>query len=233
MTLPMFDADIRERWADHEAHFTPLAVALQGVESCARFLALEPDDALLIVDVGAGAGSIGMALRQVFPHATLVAVEPREEEVMHLRRHYDEVFVGTVEQFAAVHPAARFDLAISNPRWSMWGDIFDATLPLVKDDRYVVMHGPSSWGHSDEPSEYARVFDEHLPIEQWRVRGRVAYNGGAATDNRKVSWWAWKRFADEDPERERRRRHGWRCITLPALEAEARRWRVRPGTEMT
>jgi hypothetical protein len=223
--------DVRARWAEHEAHFLPLAVALQGVEACRDNLSLEADDPLWILDVGAGSGSIGVALRKVFTKAMLVAVEPREEELPHLRRHYDEVFIGTIEDFAKLQPRAVFDLAISNPRWSMWGDIFDATMPLVKERRYCVMHGPSTWGHSDESSEYIGVFDERMPIEQWRVRGRVAYNGDSAVDNRKVSWWAWKQLDPDEPEWARRMRHGWRCITLPALPAEARRWRQRPGTE--
>jgi 16S rRNA G527 N7-methylase RsmG len=237
VTLGLFDPadvpDVRAEWAAMEAHFLPLAVAQQGVEACRDNLFLvEPE---WIIDVGAGSGSIGVGLRAVFPNAHIVAVEPREDEVPHLLRHYDEVFVGTIEDFAKLQPRPRYDLAISNPRWSLWGDIFEATLPIVKHRGFVVMHGPSSWGHSDETSEHVRVFDEHQPVEQWRVRGRVAYNGDCATDNRKVSWWAWRKRDpnDEDEARREKQRHGWRCITLPALDGELRRWRVRPGTEGT
>jgi hypothetical protein len=237
MTLGLFDAadvpDVRARWAEHEAHFLPLGVAQQGVEACRDFLGIDTEHPW-ILDVGAGSGSIGVALRKVFPNALLVAVEPREEELPHLLRHYDEVFIGTIEDFAKLQPRALFDLAISNPRWSMWGDIFDATLPLVNASGFVVMHGPSSWGHSDETSEYVSVFDTLPPVEQWRVRGRVAYNGDSATDNRKVSWWAFRKpDLDSETRRATRRAHGWRCLNLPALPVEARRWRVRPGTEGT
>jgi hypothetical protein len=235
VTLGLFDPadvpDVRARWAEHEAHFLPLAVAEQGAWACREFLTDERPG-MRILDVGAGSGSIGIGLRKVFPNAMLVAVEPREEELPHLQRNYDEVFVGTIEDFAALQPRAQFDLIISNPRWSMWGDIFNASLPLATPAGFLVFHGPSTWGHSDESSEYVSVFDTLPPVEQWRVRGRVAYNGNSATDNRKVSWWAFRKpDLDSETRRATRRAHGWRCLNLPVLDTDARRWRVRPGTE--
>lgn len=83
-------------------------------------------------------------------------------------------------------------------------------------------------GITDERARWAEHEACFLPLpvalQQWRVRGRVAYNGGAATDNRKVSWWVWRMGAPKSV-------IGWWSINLPALEAEQRRWRVRPGTE--
>ena len=218
--------DDRARWAEHEACFLPLPVALQGVEAIREHLHVLDDAHIL--DLGAGAGSIGVALRQVFPAATIVACEPRDEEVSHLLPKYDEVIVGTARQLAALRAgrSARhdFDLVVSNPPWSIWGEVWECAWSMVRPGGYVVMHGPSTWGHSDESSEYIDVFDDCPPLQQWRVRGRVAYNGGAATDNRKVSWWVWRMGAPKGV-------RGWWSINLPALEAEQRRWRVRPGTE--
>lgn len=216
--------DERARWAEHEACFLPLPVALQGVQTIRDRLDFPADHPWRILDVGAGAGSIGVALRQVFPAAHLVAVEPRHEEREHLEPKYDAVFTGTIADFAEDHTGDPFDIVVGNTPWSFWGDCFDAAWPLVGRSGALVFHGPSTWGHSDETSEYPAVFDAWTPAEQWRVRGRVAYNGGSATDNRKVSWWAWVRgvrYPDKS----------WRCLTLPALETEQRRWRVRPGTE--
>jgi hypothetical protein len=238
MTLGLFDPadvpDVRARWAEHEAHFLPLAVAEQGAWACREFLT-EETPGMQILDVGAGSGSIGVGLRKVFPGAHLTAIEPRAEEAEHLQRHYDDVFIGTVEDYyakLAMVVDSSFDLIISNPRWSMWGDIFNASLPLAKPGGFLVFHGPSTWGHSDESSEYVSVFDVLPPREQWRVRGRVAYNGDSATDNRKVSWWAFRRpELNSETRQAAHRAHGWRCVNLPVLDGEARRWRVRPGTE--
>lgn len=218
--------DVRARWDEHEACFLPLPVALQGVQAIRSHLHVL-DDAC-IADLGAGAGSIGVALRTVFPGAHIVAVEPREEEVPHLLPKYDELFVGDAQQHATMRAGRSathdYDLVVSNPPWSIWGDVWDCAWSMVRPGGYVVMHGPSTWGHSDEGSEYIDVFDEHPPLQQWRVRGRVAYNGGGATDNRKVSWWVWRAGAPASV-------HGWWTTNLEALSSEERRWRVRPGTE--
>lgn len=223
--------DVRERWAAWEACFTPPAVVDQGWR---WLIAHHPVRVPKVLDPCAGAGVFGMVAKRLFTHVG-IGLEPRVEEKEHVCRHYDLPIPFTVQEFATLnagvtHPE-RFDFIVTNPPWgegeatTNWGDIFDACWPMLAADGVLAFLGPSTWGHSDESSECARIFDEHVPAYQLRIRGRIAFNGGSGTDNRKCSWWVWCNDGVA--------RDSTTMITLPALPAEARRWNVRPGTEET
>jgi hypothetical protein len=218
--------DVRARWSAWEACFTPEAVVDQGLRWAEWHSLIRIST---VLDPCAGAGVFGKVARRLWPEAELLAFEPRCEESEHLQRHYDAVGLMTAQQGAVTQRDERFDLVTTNPPWGEgeetqnWGDIFDAVWPLVAERGLLMLLGPSTWGHSDETSECARVFDEHVPAYQLRIRGRIAFNGGSSTDNRKCSWWVWCNDGVA--------RDSTTMITLPALPAEARRWNVRPGTE--
>lgn len=218
-------ADERLRWALHSACFTPRAVVRQGLERIRDRLPCCPRP--WVLDVGAGGGVFGQVAREVFAPELLVAVEPREEERANLLRHYDQVHTMDADEFGvfAREHWAVFDLAPSNPPWDLWADCWLAQWPLVSPGGILAMLGPSTWGHSDEASEAIDLFEAEPPTEQWRIRGRIAFNGGTAVDNRKCSWWVWVKGWPRDPD------GAWRCLTLPMLSPADRCWRVRPGTE--
>lgn len=222
--------DVRARWAAFDACFTPEAIVEQGLQWAEWHSLIR---VLRVLDPCAGAGVFGKVARRLWPDAMVVGNEPRREEHEHLLRHYSTWEHETAQEFARVslltYPDLRYELIATNPPWgecdaaANWGDIFDAVWPLVAECGLLMLLGPSTWGHSDESSECARVFDAHVPAYQLRIRGRIAFNGGSGTDNRKCSWWVWCNDGVA--------RDSTTMVTLPALPAEARRWTVRPGTE--
>lgn len=186
---------------------TPVAVARQGV---AILNTLSPRR---VVDIGAGDGVFGIACREMWPDAELIAVEPREEERDGLSRIYDTVIVAK----AADADIPMADVIIGNPPWrSEWAGIVQAARESLTLFGSLVLLGPSSWGHSDEPSECARLFDEWSPVAQWRIHGRVAFRGGSSADNRKCSYWEWRSGQGG--------LGSWRTYVLPRLDASERRW---------
>lgn len=214
--------DPRPRWAEYDACFTPPAVVEQLFVALRSIVDVPRRGRLL--DPCAGAGVFGMVARRRLRAWEIVAVEPREEERAHLEQHYDTVVTGTAQAYGqAAHDSQFFDIVCTNPPWWCWGDIFDAVWPLVIEGGALALLGPSTWGHSDEASERIDVFERVTPAHQLRVRGRIAFNGSAGTDNRKCSWWLWRNDGVA--------RDSWTTLTLPALPAEARRWTTRPGTE--
>lgn len=216
----------RPRWAEFDACFTPAPVVVQGLRWLASRIVTDGPLPLKLLDCCAGGGVFGQQARIVFPTARLLGAEPRVEEVEHAARHYDEFWTCPADELVARVSPRSVDIVSTNPPWWCWGDIFDAVWPLVRLGGLLAFLGPSSWGHSDEQSECIEIFDRVPPIAQLRVRGRIAYNGGRATDNRKCSWWVFqKQWRAADPSA------GWTTITLPPLDVEQRCWTVRPGTE--
>jgi hypothetical protein len=213
--------DERARWAEFDACFTPAPVVVQFIDTIPKLVRL-PTRARTL-DPSAGGGVFGKVIGEMRPDWHRTAVEPRDEEVPYLERNYDDYYVGTAQRFAESIVPEPFDLAAGNPPWWCWGDIFDAVWPLVIEGGALALLGPSTWGHSDESSECIDVFERVCPAYQLRVRGRIAFNGGSSTDNRKCSWWVWCNDGVA--------RDSTTMITLPALPPEARRWSVRPGTE--
>lgn len=219
--------DVRERWAAFDACFTPEAVVEQGLRWLRSYIGRR--SAVTFLDPCAGAGIFGKVARGVFPALASLGVEPRLEEHEHVARHYDVPFLGTAQEYAKLSLRRSWSLIATNPPWGSgqavdnWGDIFDACWPLLDMGGVLALLGPSTWGHSDEVSERIDVFERVLPAYQLRIRGRIAFNGGSSTDNRKCSWWVWCNDGVA--------RDSTTMINLPALPVEARRWTVRPGTE--
>lgn len=247
-------ADERAEWAKHEACFTPSLVARQGMELVHMHLAAMHDAAplrtLRVLDVGAGAGVLGRELRKVDEtwnpkwkvRLKIDAMECREDEREHLIRNgYDHVMITDaitlLDEMTKRSQAQIYDVVIGNPPWSKYGAIVRAAMPNVRKGGAVYMHGPSIWGHSDEPSEDAPTFDAFPVNEQHRVRRRVSYDGKAGI-NYKVSWWKWVHRGDGTTEPGIRTTNadgetviGWKTYTLPDLGKPAYQWSRRPGTE--
>lgn len=213
--------DPRPEWAAHDACFTPEPVVAQGLQ----FLLAEGVVAkgCRVLDPCAGAGVFGKVVRRILEPTVLVGIEPRASEFPAVRRHYDVVAHAVAQSWCdASIDRQRFDLVITNPPWWCWTEIFWAAAGMLARGGVIAFLGPSSWGHSDESSEGADAFDRWTPAMQLRIRGRIAFNGGSATDNRKCSWWVWGK--GENPT-------DWMTRTLPALPVCDRRWSIRPGTD--
>lgn len=245
-------ADVREEWSETEACFLPHLVARQGCEIIATHLLAMHDAAphrtLHVLDVGAGAGVIGRELRVVLAamashlKVKIDAIEIRESEREHLESNgYDFVMIAdAIELLRSMTNGSQsqiYDAIIGNPPWSKYGAIVRESVPHVRKGGAIYMHGPSIWGHSDEPSEDAPTFAVFPVNEQHRVKRRVSYDGKAGI-NYKVSWWKWVHRGDGTTEPGIRTTNaegdtviGWQTYTLPDLGKEAYRWTTRPGTE--
>lgn len=231
----------RDRWAAHDADFTPLPVIRQGLSCVLRLVQYFSEESYKPVaacDPAAGAGAFGVVFRELLaPFCQTTGIEVREEERAHVERNYDIAVIGSFE--SAVHDVA-LDLVATNPPWgTRWPQIARAVIPRA---RVVALLGPTTWGHSDEPAEALDLFEQHPPWCCLRVPGRVQFRTGTnprtgtkySADNRKVAWWVW--IDDAIP---LVRNVGYvvpdmpafATITLPRLPKEDRRWTVRPGTE--
>lgn len=85
----------------------------------------EVADDHVIVELGAGTGPVTAAIRDAVPNATVLALEPGEELVAHLRQTYPDVYVsGTYVQDLVQtanewgHPSA--DRVISSLPWTVF-----------------------------------------------------------------------------------------------------------------
>lgn len=242
--------DVREEWPAHEACFTPPLVGRQGMELVvAHLLAMHdaaPRRAVHVLDVGAGAGVLGRELRAVLaeraPHlkVKIEAIEIRESERENLARNgYDHVIIGDAIELlrGMTGEPPYYDAIIGNPPWSKYGAIVREAVPHVRKGGAIYMHGPSIWGHSDEPSEDGPTFRAFPVNEQHRVSRRVNYTGAGGL-NYKVSWWKWVSRGDGTTEPGIRTTDadgetvvGWPVYTLPDLGKPAYEWKRRPGTE--
>lgn len=231
----------RDRWAAHDADFTPLPVIRQGLACVLRLVqcygssAWTPRKAL---DPSAGAGAFGMVFRELLPLCHTTGVEVREEEREHVMRNYDQALICSFQDLQTQVA----DLVATNPPWgTAWSQIAREWIPLAD---VVALLGPTTWGHSDEPAEALDLFEKHPPWCCLRVPGRVQFRTGTnprtgtkySADNRKVAWWVWadgvmplvRNVGDVVPDMP-----AFATITLPRLPKEDRRWTTRPGTEET
>lgn len=243
MTIDLFDdaGPDRERWADHDADFTPLPVIRQGLVEIFRLLAFVRRKNSFVrsaLDPNAGAGGFGVVFRELF-NARTYGIEIREEERENIKRNYDYSVVGDVLAEGVIDSlgiAPIIDLVATNPAWgSVWPKVAAIAIARAK---VVALLGPSTWGHSREPSEALDLFEAHPPWVQLRIPGRLQFRTGInphtgtkySADNRKLSWWVWARevpplVIDVGTTRPR-----WATLTLEELPLPSRRWSVRPGT---
>ncbi len=76
-----------------------------------------------ILDVGTGSGVIALMLAQRYPDAAVKAVEVEEEAARRATLNFAgstfadrlQLFMGTFQDYSAVHPGQRIDLLVSNP----------------------------------------------------------------------------------------------------------------------
>lgn len=232
MTIPLIDdghASELERLRDLEVDYTPGLVARQGLAWGVGHLFGGVRPHMRFLDPSAGAGVFGQQLAALGHDPDVGfrwAVEPRIEERGNLKRHYHEVETCRFED--ADFDDEPFDLAGTNPPFSLWALILERSLDLVGDDGGVLLYGPIAWGQS---SDGAKVFARFKPSHCARVVGRVHHRGPGlnpktkkpwGADSRDVCWWLWSK---------RDRPRTWSTENLPELPPEARKWVVKPGTE--
>lgn len=217
----------RER--EYEADRTPTPVVRQYLEIYKAELDQVDCEPERILDPAAGSGVFGMVCRQLWPNATIVAIEPREEEAANLRRWYDEVNVCRFEQWFSHKRVRSVDLVTTNPPFTLWRQYVEMGVETLRHGGDVIYLLPSALGHAQGAS---KVFRHAVPTHQGRVVGRINFRGPGVnpetkkkwtSDERDVSWWRWGDVSS--------RTGGWHAINLPILPAADRRWTVPPGTE--
>ncbi len=115
-------------------------------EMMAREVGIEPDH--VVVELGAGTGSLTQAIRNRAPHAPLLALEPGAEMAEGLRRRFPDIEVSQrlAHELPEVlrewgHPAV--DRVVSGLPWTIWPDhvqnqILDAVVSCMKPDGQLV-----------------------------------------------------------------------------------------------
>ena len=199
--------DLRQRWLDHDAWFTPGDVAeqvLRGVQQ----LGVEPDS---ILDVGAGAGIWLQRAAFVWPKAHRIGVEIREEEEPYLRRWCDEVIIGDYSHLTV----PRVDLVVGN-------FAFRSLCPKIywslRRARWIVTLVPAGFGASEGAEQ---LLQHRPPGDALRLAGRIAFLDGA-TDFQHHEGLLWDTQAKPV---------AWTTHPLPLLPPASRRWIARPGEE--
>lgn len=232
----------QERLRSFDADFTPEPVVAQFLGTL-RDRGLEPK---CILDPAAGAGVFGKVARELWPNASIEAIEPRKEEAQHLERYYD--IVHHVEFEEAVRRGLlwcvrgmrppRFDLIATNPPFSLWRDFVAESMPLIWTGHLALL-GLTSWGARSEDGY--ELFELSPPDRQSRIPGTINFRGPGVNpdsgkkwtaDSRDYCWWQWAvvggRLRDRDPED--RSTMDWKSENLPRLPGHDRRWKTKPGT---
>jgi len=234
-SLGFFEEPATSRLLEFDADFTPSGVVLQQMLNLRHNVMwpYRPDPTIL--DPSAGTGVMGRCARMIWPEATIVGVEIREEEAMKLEDRYDELIVGAFQEVDLAKLVKRFglfDIIVTNPPFGQWEDYWKIVLELVAENGCVSLLGLDSWGQRSE-SGYD-LFEQSPPTSQYRVTGTINYRGGAlnpkngkpyGVDMRDYSWWTTKHDGLH--------RRGWHAENLPRLQSELRRWRLPtyPGCE--
>ena len=217
-----------DRLREYEADMTPLGAARQIVNTLWPRGACSPEPRV-ILDPAAGNGSIGIALRERFPMATLVAVEPRVECRPALERIYTHVNTMTLEQFACMSfpylPCTEgffaFDAVITNPPFSMLREFIERGHRFVKASGSVTYLALSTFGQAHA---WREILSQRPVIDQHRIGGRLSFRTGRTNpktgkpygaDQRDYSWWTWRPGYGVGM--------SWRCTQLPTLSASERR----------
>lgn len=210
----------------HEVWRTPGHVVEQGLWS-ARLLA-GVTSPRRILDLGAGSGPFGQRAARVWPEATRMAVEIREDELKGLSRHYEQVLVG--DMFAETAPLRRYapQLVVSNPPYSLALAALLLALSIVAIGGHVLFFVRSTFGSAEEAWEQLR---EAPPVHEFSVAGRPNMRNGNndkgvpfGGDFVPHTWLLFQR--GHQP-----RRPAWVRHPLPRLAADDLAWTVAPGSE--
>lgn len=200
-------------WDLYEAFFTPLPVVLQGLRSLASVSAPR-----VVLDLGAGAGAFGQAARAVWPGATLIAVEARASERVHLRRHYDDVLIA--DALTCRLPPA--DMVVSNPPFTRARALAERAFDVVTPGGLVPFLVRQTWGDAEEIEDLLRL---RPPSAELTIAGRVSMGEAAQTtkDHFGYQWFVW-------PATARPAGSWWPRQPLPRLDRTSLGWTARPGT---
>jgi hypothetical protein len=210
-------------WDRWHAYFTPTPVAQQGVQTVAPLLAGRP---LRIADLGAGAGVLGLAAAQAFPGSLRLAVEPRGSELPHLRRHYQQVAIGTLREHRRQVEAFGPDWIIANPPFPRTLEFLAFAAALACTVLFFVR---ASFGDELETYDW---LEEHPPAAELVIGGRPNLRRTGSLSRR------------GHPQRGDNTAHKWLLYTpggsgvswvprvpLPRLPGPLLAWTERPGTE--
>jgi hypothetical protein len=223
------------RLRQHEADFTPYHVAEQPLLYLRDKLGFTPR---AVIDPSAGAGVYCKAVRTVWPRADVYAIEPREEEHVHLQRWAHIASASTLQEWmadVADHYRGAFDLMSTNPPFTMMADFAAAGRELGCEKTLLL--GTNDWfQRGEEKLETARTLGLLEALSrQLLIPGAIDFRGGAinprngkpfGADAKSYSNWLWDLHACT-PEGER-----WVVEVLPRLCGQQRKWRgQRPGAE--
>jgi len=215
-----------ERLRLHEADFTPRPVVRQCLRAAREhspWRSVTKTGELRIVDGAAGAGVWAQEAWRMFPMASVVAVELREEETPHLMRHQQRLEIDVIigDFFALSHKdMGEPDILATNPAFSRFCDYVDrciefgmgAWLYAPIDIKLRGAEGCEWW---DSRKKWLR--------EVLVTAGPVGFRGrGGGSDNRVMALWVFSPDASDRPTK---------FEILPLLEGKDRRWVTRPGTE--
>lgn len=245
--IPPDERFAQEDWEQYEVGITPLPPIRQMLQETNILrprgqYGSEGVWAPRILDVGAGSGSFGVAIRELDNTVVgeLVAVEVRPSERAQLEKIYDTVVIGSFDDPCLRADLGAFDLVVGNPPFKRMRPVKDASEPTWLDFMLDRLRGFESRIVQLMPSDYclrrkveADYLRTHVPCAEYGIPGRMAYFGGSSTDIRTYSWWEWQSVARAlFWERLRDKPFSWTRQVLPALEAEQLRWRTRPGDEL-
>lgn len=202
-----------KEWDATDAHFTPVPVALQPLQSLAR----SGVEARVILDLCAGAGSLSLAARMVWPRAEIIAVEVRPEERPHLRRWCDRVLIADALALDLTLAGLRPDLLLSNPPYRKALPLTTLSLRL-RAARTLLLHRSTFGSHADAYDFLSR----HAPAYELTIGGRPQWRLRESPDKVPHFWHLWGPRGSE-----------WRRRLQPRLPRTLLTWRERPGTDIT
>lgn len=218
-------------WATERAlerAYTPYPVIRAGLSFALGTLGAEVarwprPEAPRILDWCAGAGPWAKVAREWWPSAHITAVEIVPSERRYLERVADRVLIGDW----SLALDNRYDLVIGNPGFSLFTAAHgrhprtSPPLQLLGVSPLVVALHTIEVLHR---SEAGRWIARHRPPKvQIDLPGGIQFYEAAGQDVRSYALYGWARD-HAGP--------GWHRIPLPhELEAPARRWAERPGTE--
>jgi predicted RNA methylase len=212
-----------ERLREHEADFTPLPVVRQCVDRACDIIGPRPyGRGMRMCDPAAGAGAWASELRGCGgDEDRVVAIEKRQEEREHLKRHAHEVHICDALQWATRYRGKSFDLTATNPPFTLLPDFVDAFLQI---SRHVWMFGRvDALVRGKETSEWLRRRAKNLRCVLV-VPGAISFREHGSTDLYQYGLWMFE-APEVGPA------DGWTTILLPRLDGHLRKWKTRPGTE--